>query len=218
MAPHVPAPGGGPRSAQGTAPAPGGATRRLARAGRLPVRGGVYGGEASGHQSLDRPRAGGVGRGERQVRPGRPARGARPLRPRRRGAVARIARLKGSGGAIGPACAARAQRRAEASSGRRHMQAHVNVNGVQTCVPGQVPAQTGNGALPQAGSRLVDVVVLRAVLVVGARVVAVAVPAIVVDVVQLGMGAMIWLSPGSPTAPGPGRSAAPSTVALKVGG
>ena len=98
------------------------------------------------------------------------------------------------------------------------MQAQVNVSGVQTCVPGHVPAQTGNGALPQAGSRLVDVVVATAVLVVLARLVDVVPPAMVVDVVQAGMGDTIWLSPGSPTAPGPGRSPAPSTVGLKVGG
>ena len=66
-------------------------------------------------------------------------------------------------------------------------------------------------ALPQGGSRLVVVVVL-------AKLVDVVPPAMVVDVVQAGMGDTIWLSPGSPTAPGPGRSAAPSTVALKVGG
>ena len=60
--------------------------------------------------------------------------------------------------------------------------------------------------------------VATAVLVVLARLVDVVPPAMVVDVVQAGMGDTIWLSPGSPTAPGPGRSPAPSTVGLKVGG
>ena len=90
--------------------------------------------------------------------------------------------------------------------------------GWQICVPGHVPAQAGNGVLPQGGSRLVDVVVATAVLVVLAKLVDVVPPAMVVDVVQAGMGDTIWLSPGSPTAPGPGRSPAPSTVGLKVGG
>ena len=71
------------------------------------------------------------------------------------------------------------------------MQAQVMVKGVQTCVPGHVPAQTGNGALPQGGSRLVDVVVPTAVLVVVGTLVDVVVPTMVVDVVQPGMGARI---------------------------
>ena len=50
------------------------------------------------------------------------------------------------------------------------------------------------------------------------EVVVVEVPAMVVEVAQPAMGATSWLSPGRATAPGPGRSAALSTVALPDAG
>jgi len=80
------------------------------------------------------------------------------------------------------------------------------------------------------GSRLVDVVVATAVLVVLlAKLVEVVVPPpilvevvvpppMVVDVVQPAMGARSWLPPGRATAPGPGRSPALSTVPLPDAG
>jgi len=95
------------------------------------------------------------------------------------------------------------------------MQAQVMVKGVQTCVPGHVPAQTGNGALPQVGSRLVDVVVATAVLVLLLDV-DVVLPATVVDVVA-GQPRSCDV-PGRATAPGPGMSAEPSTVLLPDAG
>jgi len=67
---------------------------------------------------------------------------------------------------------------------------------------------------------VLDVVVVSGTLllvVVGASEVVVVVSAIV-EVVHCGMGAVSWLVPGRLTAPGPGRSPAASTVALKVGG
>ena len=95
------------------------------------------------------------------------------------------------------------------------MQAQVMVKGVQTCVPGHVPAQTGNGALPQVGSRLVDVVVATAVLVLLLDV-DVVLPGTLVDVVA-GQPRSCDV-PGRATAPGPGMSAELSTVLLPEAG
>src|SRR5262249_49179286 len=146
------------------------------------------------------PRPEGVRRGERQVRPGRAPRGARPVRSSRRAAGSRSARLA-RGGAVGPA---RVLGSNGGDAGAYGKQVQVMATGLpQIDVPRHVPEHEGNG--PPQGCIVVVVGSVGTVL---------ELVVVVVATVQLPTCA----SPPSATEPGPGMSAALSTVAFPDAG